>query len=146
MKTPIEIVEQMREALETRNYTNFVDCFDNDGVYEIPFAPKGKPLRYEGTERIRELFSANMTERNKLFELHKVDVKTYQGANNNIVFSEYSLQGKTFSTGESFKISSSVAIITFKNEKVISYRDYPNTVGFAQALNTVPQFVESLTK
>lgn len=146
MKSSLVIIEQMRDALETRNYTNFVNCFDKEAIYELPFAPKGKPSRYEGIEKIRELFSNNMTERNELFELHKVDVKTYPGERNNIVCAEYSLHGKIYSTGEFFKISSSVAIISFRNEKVINYRDYPNSIGFAQSLNTVPQFLESLGK
>jgi len=43
MKKPLEIIEDLRFALETRNYTDFVNCFAENGVLELPFALPDSP-------------------------------------------------------------------------------------------------------
>ncbi len=142
--TASEIVTQMAEALEARDYQGFTDHFDERGVYELPYALPGRPSRLDGIEAIRKFFSNNMTATNQLFEMQKVEVKIYPGADDNIVFAELMLAGKNIATGEAFKVPSSTAIITCKNGKVISYRDYPNSAVIANAIGMLERYAASL--
>lgn len=148
MKSPIEIVENIRLALETRNYTDFVNCFAEDGVLELPFALADTPSRFEGIGKIRERFgdSSALHHINKLFELHKVNATTHQSVVLDTMTVELSIAGKNIASGKIFKVSSSIAVIRFKDGKIVHYRDYPNTIGLAGAFGILPQLASSLLK
>ena len=148
MKKPIEIVEEVRKALETRNYHDFVSCFAQDAVLETPFALGNTPSRFEGIDKIRERFGENsqLHSINKLYTLHQVNALIHQSTDPNTLTIELSIHGTNNTTEVAFHIASSVAVIRFKDEKIINYRDYPNTMGLASAIGLLPQLAASLVK
>jgi hypothetical protein len=50
-----------------------------------------------------------------------------------------------YSTGKLFDMPSSIAIIHCYRGKVKHYKDFPNSIGYAQIANVLPQFANSLT-
>ncbi|WP_158796093.1 nuclear transport factor 2 family protein [Pedobacter sp. L105] len=148
MKKPIEIVEDVRKALETRNYDDFVNCFAQDAVLEMPFALENTPSRFEGIEKIAERFGekSQLHNINKLYKLHQVNAVIYQSTDPDTILLELSLKGTNNATSHSFNVASSVAVIRFKDGKIINYRDYPNTMGLAGAIGLLPQLAASLIK
>jgi ketosteroid isomerase-like protein len=148
MKKPVEVVEALRLALETRNYNDFVNCFAADSILELPFSLPNSPSQFNGIDSIRERFGNNsqLLAINKLFELHKVSAIIHQSSDPDIITVELSITGKNIVTGNAFEVSSSIAVIRFKDGQIVQYRDYPNTVGLANAIGLLPQFAASLLK
>ncbi|RKR80737.1 hypothetical protein BDD43_0870 [Mucilaginibacter gracilis] len=148
MKNISEVVEKLRVALETRNYESYVDCFAEDGVLELPFAVQNSPSRFEGIDNIRERFGekSQLHSVNKLFELYKVNAVAHQRIDPNTVIVEFDIAGKNIATGDVFSLSSSIAVIRFKEGKIVNHRDYPNTMGLSGAIGLLPQLAASLTR
>lgn len=141
-----EIVEAVRKALETRDYKGFAACFLEDGVYERPFALNGGIKEYKGVRAIFEYIESGMAAANKLFEINSLKVEVHPCREENVVFAEFFLSGKPYSTAEPFKIASSAALITCQGNKISRYRDFPNSAGIAQAAGTIRQHADSLLK
>ncbi len=146
MKTTIEIVEEVRAALESRNYKAFAECFHENGIYDRPYALKGSVLQFKGTDEIYQFISTGMAAANKLFEIISLKVKMHPCTEENMVFAEFFLSGKSLSSNDPFTIASSAALITCQGGKIIKYKDFPNSLGIAQAAGTLPQLAASLMK
>jgi ketosteroid isomerase-like protein len=142
-----EIIEQLRQALETRNYNGFVDLFMPDALFEVPFGLKENQKRLEGIDAIRAHFDIiAQNPSTKLLELHKVSATLHPGEDADIATVEFRIQGKSVLSGKLFDMPSSVAIIRCYKGKVKHYKDFPNTIGYAQIAGVLPQFAASLTK
>lgn len=148
MKKPAEIVEEVRKALEKRNYDDFVNCFAQDAVLETPFAFGNTPSRFEGIGKIRQRFGENsqLHSINKLYKTHQISAIIHQSTDPDTVTVELSLEGTNNATGNSFNVASSVAVIRFKNGKITNYRDYPNTIGLASAIGLLSQLAATMVK
>lgn len=85
MTTPTEIIEEVRQALATRNYKAFAASFTEDGVYERPYAPKGTSQQYAGVNKIYDNIETGMASANKLFEIINVEVKAYPRLEKDVV-------------------------------------------------------------
>ena len=142
----LEIIEQVRIALESRNYKMFAECFAPDGVYERPYALKGAIDRYEGAANIHAYIESGMAAANKLFDIIGIEVVIHPCVEDNVAFVEFFLSGKAAAKADAFRIASSAALIVVKGDKIVKYRDFPNSAGIAQAAGTLAQFAESLTK
>ena len=142
-----EIIEELRQALETRNYTAFVDLFATDAVFEVPFGLQQNTKRLEGIDAIRAHFDViAQNPSTKLLELHQVSATHHPGEDQNTVTVEFRIKGKSVLTGKEFDMPSSVAIVRCAHGKVTHYKDFPNTLGYAQIANVLPQLAASLTK
>ena len=142
-----EIVEQLRLALEARNFSGFVDLFADDAVFEVPFGLKENQKHLQGIDVIKAHFAViAQNPSTKLLELHKVSATQHLGNDTNEVTVEFRIHGRSVSTGELFEMPSSVAIIRCNEGKVVHYKDFPNTVGYAQIAGVLPQLAASLTK
>lgn len=139
------LLESVRSSLESRQYTTFVELFAEEGVYELPFAPLGAKAIYSGIESIRERFLeiAN-SPLNRLYDLQEVKPKSSIIMGGSGAVAELSIEGNLRSTGAKVAVSSSVAIIEIVGGKISRYRDYPNSIGIAQALGVLPEFLASL--
>jgi len=141
-----KIVEDVRYALERRDYKAFAACFHHSGVYERPYALKGAVNQYKGADNIYEYIASGMAAANKSFEIISLEAKMHPCVKENIVFVEFFLSGKPLASPEPFRIASSAALIACKDNKIINYRDFPNSAGIAEAAGTLPQFAASLVK
>ncbi len=139
------LLESIRSSLESRQYETFVELFAEDGVYELPFALHGVKAIYAGRDSIRERFLEIANGRlNRLYDLQKVYLKSTIVVGGCGAVAELSMEGNLRSTGVRVAVSSSVAIVEVVDGKIGRYRDYPNSIGIAQALDVLPQFVASL--
>jgi len=142
--TPLEVVEKLRIALETRKNDEFIDQFADDGIFEMPFAMEGQKSKYEGIKEIRERFGS-ISAMGQILEINKVDAVITEGANPEVIIAEFTAKGKSKKTDLPFNIASSIAHIRIRNGKVVHYKDFPNSLGFMQVAGTLKQFAESLS-
>lgn len=142
-----EIVEQLRHFLEARNYGGFVDLFSPDAVFETPFGLQQNQKQLKGTDAIRAHFDTiAQSASTKLLELHQVEAQLHPGKDQDTVTVEFHIKGKSVTSGESFDMPSSVAIIRCAHGQVTHYKDFPNNIGYAQIAGVLPQLAASLIK
>ena len=142
-----EIVEQLRGALEVRDYTGFVNMFADDAVFEVPFGLQSNQKRLKGIEAVRahfDIIAENPS--TKLLELHKVHAILSLADDPDSVTVQFLIQGRSVSTGNLFDMPSSVAIIRCEQGKVKHYKDFPNTIGYAEISGFLSQLAATLTK
>jgi ketosteroid isomerase-like protein len=147
MMTVEEILEHIRASFEGRHYDGFVDLFAKDGIYELPYALRGAQSIYSGIDAIRTKFSeiANSPV-NRIYDLHKVNLKSKILAGGEGAVLEFSIKGRLKATSTEIKVASSMAVIEVLDGKITRYRDYPNSIGIAESMGLLSQFVASLTQ
>jgi ketosteroid isomerase-like protein len=126
-----DIVETIRKAFETRDFGPFLSLFDENSVYETPFAANNNKI--EGIEAIRKHF-AQMTQSpiNKLLKIEKVTVNQVPAADGTTVFVAFQISGTKVADGNTFDFPSSVAVLYTNDDKIIRYMDYPNVERIRQ--------------
>lgn len=139
------LLEAIRSSLESRQYETFVELFAEDGVYELPFGLHGVKNTYAGKASIRERFmEIAKSPLNRLYDPQKVNMKSSIVIGGRGAVVEFSIQGTLRGSGAKFEVSSSVAVVEVVDGNISRYRDYPNSIGIAQALGVLPQFIASL--
>jgi ketosteroid isomerase-like protein len=144
MATPREVVERLRVAMQTRNNDDFIDQFADDGVYETPFALADAPSRFEGIDEVRRHLGTD-SPMAALLEFHEVSVVVHESNDPEIVTAEFTIAGKSVSTGEPFRFPSSIGVIRIREGKIVYYRDHANILRGAQIAGALSQFAASLT-
>jgi ketosteroid isomerase-like protein len=138
------IVTELGEALQDRDYTKFTSYFEDNAVFELPFKVDGG-IMLKGLPEIKKHFESiaeNPLE--KLIRIEEVMTKSYQSSE--AVTVEYFTKGRLVSTGETFHIQSSIAIIRFGETGIIYYKDIPNTLGIAKKAGVLSQLAASWEK
>lgn len=79
-----------------------------------------------------------------LLEFHKVSVVVHQSTDPEVVTAEFTIEGKSVSTGEPFKFPSSIGVIRVRGGKIAHYRDHASILRGAQIAGVLPQFGASL--
>lgn len=141
-----EKIAMLCKALETRNYDDFLAFFADNAVFEIPFTANGG-TKIEGITKIKEHFvNIQANPISKLVQIEKVTSKNYFSNDEGICTVEYFTEGLAVKTQKKISIQSSVAIIKFENGNISHYKDFPNTLGLANAAGVLPQILEHLSK
>jgi ketosteroid isomerase-like protein len=127
-----QIIETIRKAFETRDFSPFVDLFAENGVYETPFDAENNKV--EGIAAVRKHF-AQMTESiiNKSLKIEKVTADAIPAADGSTVFVAFTIQGIRLADNTLFDFPSSVAILYTQQDKITRYVDYPNVIGIKKA-------------
>lgn len=139
-----QIVTELGEALQDRDYPKFTSYFEDNAVFELPFKVDGG-IMLKGLPEIKKHFESiaeNPLE--KLIRIEEVMTKSYQSSE--AVTVEYFTKGRLVSTGETFYIQSSIAIIRFGETGIVYYKDIPNTLGIAKKAGVLDQLAASWEK
>lgn len=131
---PREAVELMRRSMLGEG--GGVD-FAEDAVYETPFALPGRPRRHEGraaifahfAERRADALSAAMG----TLDVQANTATVYESLDPEVVTFEFELSGVSKTTGEPFRFTSTIGVLTVRDGKIVHWRDYPNFLGAAEA-------------
>jgi hypothetical protein len=126
------IVEIIRTSFQTRDFTPMVNLFDDDGVYETPYAFEN--ARVEGIQAIRKRFEqVSASAWNRAVKIGAVKVIATPAGDGTTVFVEFTITGTRVADQKPFDFPSSVAIIRTKHDRIIHYQDYPNVAGIRKA-------------
>ena len=141
-----EIVREIAKALQSREYETFVSFFTDNAVFEIPFTVNGGTI-LKGLPKINEHFvSIGQNPLTKLIQIEVVTAKVYHSTSDKMVTVEYFTKGKSLSTGETFDIQSSIALIQFDEVGIVYYKDFPNTIGIAKKAGVLAQLAATWSK
>ena len=140
------VIQELSNSLQTRNYDRFVSYFTDNATFEIPFTVNGGTT-INGKENIKKHFdNVQQNPLTKLIEIESVYTKIYHGTDGQTVTVEYFTKGKLLSTNEPFEIQSSIALIRFDETGIVSYKDFPNTLGIAQKAGVLSQLAATWVK
>lgn len=139
-----QIIAELAESLQVPDYGRFLSYFEENAVFELPFEVDGGIL-LKGLPEIRKHFERLAEEPiNKLIRIEEIMTKSYQTSE--VVTVEYFTKGRLVSTGETFHIQSSIAIIRFGETGIVYYKDIPNTLGMAKKSGMLDKLAASWEK
>ncbi len=122
--------ERGLQSLVDKDVTGWVSMWAEDGVMEFPYAPPGYPQRLDGKAAIADY----MRDYPATIEIASFTVEAFhQTVNPDVVIVEFSVDGRAVKTGRSYTMRY-VGVITLRDGKVVSYRDYWNPLVAAAAL------------
>ncbi|MFG2999672.1 nuclear transport factor 2 family protein [Streptomyces sp. NPDC048340] len=127
--TAAELYRHGLGLLLAKDIPAWVELWDVDGVLEFPFAPDGWPVRLEG----RAAVGAYMRHYPDHIDLHDFpDVTIHQTTAPETIVVEMRGVGRLVETDGPFDMTY-IAVVTVKEGRITSYRDYWNPLAAQQA-------------
>ncbi|GGP53844.1 nuclear transport factor 2 family protein [Saccharothrix coeruleofusca] len=131
-----ELVDQALELVLAHDMSGFADLWAADGVLEFPFAPAGAPQRLEGREAVREY----LRDYNDTVDPREITSRTtHTTTDPDTVVVELEIAGVVVGTGKPYRMRY-VAVITARDGRIASYRDYWSPQAAAEALGGTSSF------
>jgi ketosteroid isomerase-like protein len=131
MTVPMTAAELYRRSLNLlleKNISGWVKLWDEDGVMEFPFAPQGWPERLVGKQAVAEY----MRHYPDHVDVHDFpDVKIHQTTVPETIVVEMRGVGRLVETDSAFDMTY-IAVVTVKDGRITSYRDYWNPLAVQQ--------------
>ncbi|WEB38528.1 nuclear transport factor 2 family protein [Streptomyces yunnanensis] len=131
-RTPEDLFRHGLRLLLDQDFAAWVDLWDDQGVFEFPFAPEGRPRRLEGKSAV----AAYMRDYPQHIELHDFPHLTiHQTQRTGTIIAEMSAVGRLVATDEPFAMSY-VAVVTVADGRIAHYRDYWNPLAVPASMRS----------
>lgn len=140
--TPEEVFRRGLELLLVKDMDGFADLWAENGTMEFPFAAVGSPKRLDGKEEVRR-YLAGFPQMVDYREFPSV--KVHRTQNPEVIVVEFGAGGRIVSTGKPFEMRY-VAVITAREGRIVSYRDYWSPIMAAAALGELPALASALAE
>jgi ketosteroid isomerase-like protein len=136
--SPQDIAERIRASLIGKDAN--AGLYADDAVYETPFALPGAVRRIEGRDAIEAHMAARAGDgMSSMLDIQHADAVIHTTADPEVVVLETEVHGVNAGTGEPFRFASSIGVLRVRQGKIVSWRDYPNFLGGAEAAGALPQ-------
>ncbi|MFJ1708104.1 nuclear transport factor 2 family protein [Kitasatospora sp. NPDC088346] len=125
---PDELYRRSLRLLLDKDIPAWVGLWAEDGVMEFPFAPPGWPGRLDG----REAIAAYMRDYPDHIDLHDFpDLRIHRTTEPGTIVVEMRGVGTPVETGSPFDMTY-IAVVTVRDGRFTSYRDYWNPLAVQQ--------------
>jgi uncharacterized protein len=130
------------ESLVAKDVAGWVSMWAEDGTMEFPYAPPGYPQRLDGKAAISDYLRDYPS---------KVDIKTFtieafhQTVDPSIVIIEFAVEGRAVQTDRRYAMRY-VGVVTLRDGKIVTYRDYWNPLVAAAALGGMDAMVAAFAR
>lgn len=123
--SPREIFNRLHQSVLNYDAKSQAELFDDNAVWEFPFAPDGIPKRIVGKDTIVAAAKAGMesSKRKGRRVIGYNSVKFYETTDQELIFVEFELQGEISSSGTKYQIPY-IQLLKVRNGKIILLRDY----------------------
>nr|WP_231336201.1 nuclear transport factor 2 family protein [Actinomadura graeca] len=122
---PSELFRHGLRLLLEKDIPGWVALWDEDGVFEFPFAPDGWPARLEGKAAVAD-YMRRYPDHIDLREFP--DVRIHQTTVPETIVVEMRGTGRLVETGAPFDMTY-IAVVTVKDGRITFYRDYWNPLA-----------------
>jgi uncharacterized protein len=141
--SPREVFEHLQRAWlgEVSDLTD--GLWAEDVIVETPFAPPGRPQRWQG----REEFSAFAAATRAALPVRLEEVRNvviHQTTDPEVLVVEYELAG-TVTTSGRHASASFIGVLRARNGQIVHWREYQNTLAMAEALGRLPARLDGTT-
>jgi len=120
-----EVFQRFLDASVGNRWDDLADCYAEDVVIEIPFAPAGVPKTSEGREILRKRFH-QAGDRRTITKADRVSVR--QTSDPEVLVAEFDLHGVL--DGKPY-VASYCLVMTVRNGEIVRSRDYSGSPVFA---------------
>jgi ketosteroid isomerase-like protein len=129
----IEVFRKSVELLEKGDIDQWIELFDDDVVFEFPFAPKDRPSRFDS----KTALSQHVRARAERMAAPKVEeLKVYATDDPSFIVAEMVVKSIS---GQARR---AIAVVTVRNGLITGYRDYWNPLDLKAAAEDALQLVE----
>ncbi|HEY4020166.1 MAG TPA: nuclear transport factor 2 family protein [Pseudonocardiaceae bacterium] len=140
-----EVVELMRAGRYGEDGAQFAP----DAVYETPFGLPGAPRRFEGIDAINAHFAARLADplaaAMATLDVTERTATVHDTDDPGVVVFELAMAGTSKTTGEPFRFTASLGVLTVRAGRITHWRDFPNFVGAAETTGALPTLAAMLT-
>lgn len=136
-----KIIAELAEALQFNDYEKFTSYFEENAVFEMPFAINVEN-NLKGISEIKKHFEGVASDPLvKGIHIEEIMIKSYHC--DPFIIVEYFTKGRSANSKGAFHIQSGVAFIRFGETGIVYYKDIPNTIGLAKKAGVLDQLVNS---
>ncbi|OON72247.1 nuclear transport factor 2 family protein [Streptomyces tsukubensis] len=121
-RTPADLYRHGLRLLLEKDIPAWVDLWDDNGIFEFPFAPDGMPERLEGKAAVAD-YMRDYPDHIDLHDFPQVLIHETTAAGTIVV--EMRGVGRLVQTDAPFDMTY-IAVVTFQNGLITRYRDYWN--------------------
>lgn len=119
----------------------WIDLWDEDGVYELPFAPAGTPQRVQGKAKVREymrmVLSAMAPVPGELPRWNFWDITIYDTQDPRTVIAEYKGRSQIAASERTYTQTYIARCSTGLDGKILLYREHWNPLNFIDGLGSL---------
>ena len=142
---PREVFARMRERWLDNTVDHPMDSLlAADAVIEAPFAPPGRPRRFEGREEFLAFAGAGRAALPARFEECRVTA-IHDTTDPEVIVVEYELAGTVMTTGRPAS-AGFIGVLRVRDGQVAGWREYQDTVAIAQALGQLPALLAGVSR
>jgi uncharacterized protein len=122
-------IRNFLELLSQKRMDEWLALWDEQGVQDMPYSPKGFPKRLEGKGAIAKHYSALPTSVGRMVF---PDLVIYPTTEPNTFFAEYRGEIEIKATGKPYN-NNYAALFKFRNGRIVLFREYYDPIVFAEA-------------
>ncbi|MFF7550155.1 nuclear transport factor 2 family protein [Streptomyces canus] len=126
--TPADLYRHGLKLLLDKDIAAWIDLWDDNGVFEFPFAPDGWPKRLEGKAAIAD-YMRGYPDHIDLHDFPYVEIHQTTAAQTIVV--EMRAVGRLVETGSPYDMTY-IAVVTVEDGRITRYRDYWNPLVVLQ--------------
>jgi len=133
---PREVFERMQQQWLGHTTDLGDDLLAEDVVIEAPFAPPGRPRRFEGREEFLAFAEPERAAFPGRFEEVR-NVVIHETTDPEVIVVEYELAGTVTTTGRR-AAAPFIGVLRVRDGKTVHWREYQNILAIADALGQLP--------
>jgi uncharacterized protein len=142
---PREVFARMRERWLDNAVTHPMDSLlAADAVIEAPFAPPGRPRRFEGRDEFLAAAGAGRAALPVRFEECR-EIAIHDTADPEVIVVEYELAGTVTTTGRR-AAAPFIGVLRVRDGEVTGWREYQDAIAIAHALGQLPALLDSVSE
>jgi len=141
---PREIFARMRQQWLSNAVDPMGSLLADNAVVETPFAPPGRPRRFEGREEFLAFAQAGRAGLPVRFEECR-EIAVHDTADPEVIVVEYELSGTVTTTGRR-AAAPFIGVLRVRDGQVAGWREYQDAVAIAQALGQLPALLASVSR
>lgn len=150
VRTPREVFARMKEqwlsnAMSPMDSDSLLAGFGSllaeDAVIEEPFAPPGRPRRFNGRDEFLAFAAAGRAALPVRFEGCR-ETAVHETADPEVIVVEYELSGTVTTTGRGATVPF-IGVLRVRDGRIIGWREYQDKVAIADALGQLPALLAS---
>jgi uncharacterized protein len=141
---PREVFARMREQWLGNAVNPMGSLLADDAVIETPFAPPGRPRRFEGRDEFLAFAGAGRAALPVRFEECR-EIAVHDTADPEVIVVEYELAGTVTTTGRR-ATAPFIGVLRVRDGQVAGWREYQDAVAIAHALGQLPVLLASVTE
>lgn len=139
--SPREVFTHMKQQWLSNAVSPMDSLLADDAVVETPFAPPGRPRRFDGREEFLAFAAAGRAALPVRFEECR-ELAIHETADLEVIVVEYELSGTVTTTGRR-AAAPFIGVLRVRDGQIAGWREYQDAVAIAHALGQLPALLAS---